>query len=271
MSFNTKSGYPLVRINGKGSMNKKIIRIDDKDKVQGEKFSNLSLTDNYEFIPIPNMDAERTTLLVVGMAGSGKSYFVAQWLKEYRKMFDYPIYIFSEKVEDKQLDEIKGVMRIKLTTELGDLDYTEFKESCCVFDDVDSLEKNLRRVVNGIRDKLLKLGRAQKTTVVSTNHSPTDGLDTKALLNEAQSIVFFMNNYNRSLKYLLENYLGASKEDIKQMKKNKSRWTCWVKQTHPNVIIQRRNMFIPNDFIDSESSDSDNEDSDNKSVKSNKN
>jgi polynucleotide 5'-kinase involved in rRNA processing len=132
MSFNTKTGYSLVKIIGKGNMNNKIIRIDDKDKVK-DKFNNLVLPDNYEFMPIPNIDAERTTLLVVGMAGSGKSYFVGQWLKQYRKMFDYPIYIFSEKVEDKQLDEIKNTQRIKLSLELAELDYTEFKECCCVY------------------------------------------------------------------------------------------------------------------------------------------
>lgn len=245
MSFNLSSGYALAKIHGKGSMNNNIIKIDDKEKVK-ESFKDLELPANYDFMPIPNKDLDRSTILILGMAGSGKSYFAGQWLKEYHKMYPtYPIYIFSEKPYDEQLDSIKGTRRVKLSPELSELEYTEFKECCCVFDDIDGLEKGIRKVVNTLRDKLLKLGRAQKTTVLSTNHNSTDGLDTKTLLNEAQSIVFFMANYNRSLKYLLENYLGMTKEDIKKAKKNKSRWTAYVKQSYPNVIIQQRNIWIP--------------------------
>jgi GTPase SAR1 family protein len=256
MSFNLNSGYTLAKIIGKGSMNNKIIKIDDKDNVK-DSFKDLQLPKQYDFLPIPNKDLDRSTILIVGMAGSGKSYFASQWLKEYHKMYpNYPIYIFSEKPYDEQLDKIKNTQRIKLSPDLAELDYTEFKESCCVFDDVDGLEKSIRKVVNTLRDKLLKLGRSQKTTVLSTNHSPTDGLDTKALLNEAQSIVFFMANYNRSLKYLLENYLGMTKEDIKKCKKNKSRWSCYVKQSYPNVIIQQKNIFVAGHSEDSSSDES---------------
>jgi hypothetical protein len=244
MSFNINSGYPLARIKGGKSTNGKIIRIDDKNK-STELFNDLNLPDEYEFIPIPNFDAERTTLYCCGMAGSGKSYFVSMWLKEYRKFYkDNPIYIFSEKAEDKQLDEIKGTHRVKLSDELEEIDYLEFSNSCCVFDDIDSLEKPIRKLVNSIRDKCLKLGRSANISVVCTNHSATDGLDTKTLLNESMMICFFMQNWNRSLKYLVENYLGMTKEDVKKAKKSGSRWTCYIKQSYPNVIIQKHNMWI---------------------------
>jgi hypothetical protein len=246
MSFSVDSGYPLVKIYGKGPLNKKIIRVEDKQKVnKNNHMLELNLNDNYNFQVIPNIDAERSTIYICGMAGSGKSYFIAGWLKEYSKIYpNNPIYIFSEKQEDKQLDEIKNVSRVKISPELSELDYLEFSNSCCVFDDIDSIDKPQRKIVNAIRDKVLKLGRSAKISVVCSNHSPTDGLDTKTLLNEAQMIVFFLNNWNRSLKYLVQNYLGMTKEDIKKAKKNNSRWTCYCKQSYPNVVIQHKNMFI---------------------------
>lgn len=246
MSLNLDSGYPLCKIYGKGNLNNKIIRVDDKNKINNNNhIDELNLNNDYHFQVIPNFDSERSTLYICGMAGSGKSYFISGWLKEYNKHYKKnPIYIFSEKEYDKQLDEIPNTIRVKLSTELAEVDYLEFNNSCLVFDDIDSLDKPVRKIVNAIQNKALKLGRSAKISVISSNHSPTDGLDTKTLLNESQSIVFFLNNWNRSLKYLVENYLGMTKEDIKKAKKNNSRWTCYIKQSFPNVIIQQKNIFI---------------------------
>ncbi len=242
-SFNIETGYPLAKITGKGSLNKKIIRIDEKTKVK-QDFNELNLDSNYDFQVIPNIDAERSTIYVCGMAGSGKSYFVSGWIKEYN--INYPnnmIYIFSEKQYDEQLDKIKNTKRIKLSEDLKEINYLEFTNSCCLFDDIDGLDKGIRSIVYSIRDKVLKLGRSAKISVVSTAHNATDGKESKVLLNESQSIIFFMANWNRSLKYLVENYLGMTKDDIKKAKQNNSRWTCYTK-SYPNVIIQQKNMFI---------------------------
>lgn len=242
-SLNVESGYPLAKIIGKGSLNNKIIRIDDKSKVK-QDFKELTLDENYDFQVIPNIDAERSTIYVCGMAGSGKSYFVSGWIKEYVKFYpNNPIYIFSEKEYDEQLDKIKNTKRIKLSEELKEINYLEFSNSCCLFDDIDSLDKNIKNVVYAIRDKALKLGRSAKISVVCTAHNATDGKESKVLLNESQSIVFFMANWNRSLKYVVENYLGMTKEDVKKAKSNNSRWTCYTK-SYPNIIIQQKNIFI---------------------------
>jgi hypothetical protein len=64
----------------------------------------------------------------------------------------------------------------------------------------------------------------------------------KAVLNESNVIVFFMANYNRALKYLLENYMGIDKDGVKLLKANKSRWTAYIK-SFPNVILQEHNIM----------------------------
>lgn len=243
MSFNIESGQPLVKVIGKGPLNNKIIRIDDKSKIKHE-FKELNLNENYEFQVIPNFDAERTTLYICGMAGSGKSYFISGYIKQYAVLYpNNPIYIFSEKEYDEQLDSCKNTKRVKLSEDLSDINYLEFSNSCLLFDDIDSLDKKIKNVVYAIRDKALKLGRSARISVISTAHNATDGKESKVLLNEAQIIVFFMANWNRSLKYLVEQYLGMTKEDIKRAKKNKSRWSAYFK-SYPNVIAQHRNIWV---------------------------
>ena len=50
-----------------------------------------------------------------------------------------------------------------------------------------------------------------------------------------------MLNYNRSLKYLLENYLGMNKQVVEKVKNSKSRWTAFVKG-YPCYLIQQKSI-----------------------------
>ena len=155
----------------------------------------------FQYVPDKNRD--RDTIFICGMAGSGKSYWTASYIKEYIKI--YPkndIYLMSECKEDKVLDDIKEIKRMKVDDSLieNPIDFNEFKDCCIVFDDTDALTGKLGKAVYALRDKLLKNGRKQHVTVISTNHTCT-GLDLKAVLNESDVIVFFMKNYNRALKY----------------------------------------------------------------------
>ena len=237
---------PLAKItDGEKELKNKIISIstDDDEDLYTKTFKHIKISSGM-FQVLPNKNAERTVLTVLGSAGSGKSYFISKFLHEYQLMYPtYPIYLFSEKDEDEQLDKLKNLKRIKLSEDLDELEYTDFKNCCTLFDDSDSLSKPMKKLVHSIRDKLLKLGRAQCTTVISSQHNATEGIDSKTLLNESQIIVFFLLNYNRSLKYLIENYIGATKHDIKLMRGNKSRWTAYFK-SYPNAIVQERNAWI---------------------------
>ena len=58
-----------------------------------------------------------------------------------------------------------------------------------------------------------------------------------------------MLNYNRSLKYLLENYLGLGKNAIQKLRKNAStsRWTAYVKG-YPSYLVQQKLITTVNNF-----------------------
>lgn len=194
----------------------------------------------FSYIPDPKRD--RDTIFICGSAGSGKSYWTAGYIKEYIKIFPTnEIYLISECAEDKVLDDIPEIKRMKFTDILENpIDFNDFENCCVIFDDTDALTNKLGKEVFSLRDKLLKNARKKRVSVISTNHTCT-GTELKAVLNESDVIVFFLRNYNRALKYLLENYIGINKHQILKLKHNKSRWTAYMK-SFPNVIIQERNI-----------------------------
>ena len=68
--------------------------------------------------------------------------------------------------------------------------------------------------------------------------------ETKTILNESHNIVFFPSTLGgRSLKYLLDSYLGLDKKQIEKVKNLDSRWVC-VCKTFPQVILSEKNIMI---------------------------
>jgi hypothetical protein len=215
---------------------------NEEDEVM-KPFYELSIKDGY-FQYVPDKHRERDTLFIVGPAGSGKSFYTAQYIKEYKKTFkDNPVYFFSEGKEDPCIDEIKGVKRVEIDDSFitDPIPWTDFENCLVIFDDIDAINGKLGKAVYSLRDKLLKNGRKNRVSVVSTNHN-CSGMELKSVLNESNCIVFFMANYNRSLKYLLTEYVGLNKDGIKALKKIKSRSCCFVK-SYPNVIITEKKIM----------------------------
>ena len=67
----------------------KIYMNNSKDTADDQfikQFDNIAI-DEGEFMLSPDKDTERTTMDVCRSAGSGKSYFVAQYVQEYHKTF----------------------------------------------------------------------------------------------------------------------------------------------------------------------------------------
>lgn len=216
--------------------------IDNKKK---SSFNQMILNEG-RFEYIPDLKRERDVILYLGMAGSGKSYQINQYLEKFRNTFkDWPIYLFSEKTEDISIKV--PVKRIRLDQSLKQLKWEDFEETCCVFDDIDGLKKELKEIVYTLRDKMLKLGRQKRINVLMSNHNCTDGLDTKTALNEARVIVCFPANYNRSLKYLFESYVGLNKEQIKTVKSLPGRALYFLK-TYPNIVISETMISLIKDL-----------------------
>ena len=234
--FNYEKVGDKIAVVNSTKRQRKVYLSDDDGK------ESIDLKDGSEFMLSPDKMNERTTMYVTGSAGSGKSYFVAKYTEEYHKTFKTnPIFLISENDNDPAFDSKDYVKRIEISDMVENpLDWKEFQECLVIFDDIDSIKGKLGKVVDDLRDKLLKNSRKFKVSVISTAHDST-GIKLKSVLNESKIIVFFMMNYNRSLKYLLENYLGMDKHVVEKIKNNKSRWTAFVKG-YPCYLIQQKSI-----------------------------
>lgn len=246
MSLNfQKIGRQVACVRDNSKMKKVVISVSDQKEDESDvvKPFNHYILPNGTFQYIPDLDRDRDTIFVAGTAGSGKSYWASQYIKEYHKFYpDNKIYLITgNEAEDPVFENLKFIKKVNLSGILEDpLDYTEFKDCLCVFDDIDACSGKLGKYLYLLRDKLLKNSRKVKVSVLSTAHS-FSGTDLKSVLNESDVIVFFPSNYNRSLKYLLDNYLGLTKEGIISVRRLKTRWCCFVK-SYPNVLISEKTI-----------------------------
>ena len=124
----------------------------DEDIIK--EFDNISFNDG-ELMLSPDKDDERVTMYVCGSAGSGKSYFVAQYVAEYHKTFkDNLVYLVSENNEDPAFDKLDYVNRIIIDDMYENpIDWKEFENCLVIFDDIDSIKGKLGKMIDDLRDK----------------------------------------------------------------------------------------------------------------------
>ena len=206
------------------------------------------LDDDHHFQLAINQDTERQIGYVVGASGSGKSYFVKQFAMEYHRVYpSRPIFIISALSEDSTLDSLKCLQRIKLSESFIEEDFkaVDFENSLMILDDTDTItNKKILQKVNQIRDDILQCGRHNNVSCLITSHTACNGIQTRLCLNESHFITFFPSGLGgRALKYLLENYLGFDKQQIKRVKSIDSRAITIIKG-FPQVILAERECYL---------------------------
>jgi len=227
----------------------------------GDGCDHVELDDGYKFCLAPKSlkDIERQTLFVAGESGAGKSHYIREYAKRYRKMFpNNPIYLISYLEKDKTLDECKEITRIKqaLTPEFlnvcMDMDLeAEFENSLVIFDDIDSIspktDKKTKDTIYGFLNKMLKIGRHYGIGVAYLGHELYRDLG--SILNESMTITFFPRFLNYSkLKYLLKEYLGLSDKQIKSIRSIKDRSITFIKGEYKVILSDRQCFILEDDF-----------------------
>ena len=250
-------GTPIALIMHKKDIKKpqKVICIDNEDEAK-TSFNELKLDKDEFFQPISDPKQERYIYYIIGRSGSGKSYFIKQWiLNFYRQLYKKrKVYIFSALKDDKTLDDLTFIKRIKLDQEFledDEIEIDDFKDSLLIFDDTDTIkDKNIKQKVDHILDEVLVIGRHHNISALITRHTATNGRDTKLILAESHSYVIFPNGMgNKSISYLLDNYLGLDKSQIKKIKKLKSR-AITINRTFPLTVVSEHECFVLNNGDD---------------------
>lgn len=249
MSFNTsQTGREICIIKDNPTYKNKIISVSDseQDGKLNHIFKDLHIKTG-KFQLICDKTEDRHTMFVSGHAGSGKSYFVAQYVKEFIKTYpEQEIFLISENTDDPALDSIKEIIRLRVGEYLIEdpFDWTEFHNCLIIYDDIDSINGPVGKHINNFRDKMLKNSRKHKVSVICTNHNPCER-QLKSVIQESDTVVFFLKKFNRSLKYLLKEYLGLDDDAIKALRKNKTRATAYI-NSDPICIVQDNNITLLN-------------------------
>jgi hypothetical protein len=241
-------GNPIFKIIDKNKKEKDYQTVYyDQNYKNGRSEISLSIDEHTQLIP---SNRERDVLYIAGQSGSGKSYFAAHYIREYVKKYkDRPIYLFSSVSTDDNLDKIKQLKRIKLdenfiNTTIG---ISDFKNSLAIFDDIDVIRnKKIRAKVWNLLNAILQIGRHENCTVIQISHVINAGNETRIVLMESHSITIFPRTIGqRSLKYLLEMYLGYSKNQIQKIKKigTESRAVTFLRQ-YPNIVLYEKGAQI---------------------------
>ena len=87
-------------------------------------------------------------------------------------------------------------------------------------------------------------GRHYNVSLMMLCHTATNGAMSKILLNECHAIVLFPGNMTgKSSKYLLDNYFGLDKNQIKNIKNVNSRHIA-ILRSYP-MVIQTERQIMP--------------------------
>ena len=261
-----KVGRPLARIDG-GKYSGRVVSVSDQFSNHNGKeqesddlineFRQLKIANDSKFQHVPDTTKEREILYITGPSGSGKSTYTRKYLEQYKKKYkNRPIYLFSSLPSDESLDKV-GPKRVKLdeTLHTDPIKVDELSESICIFDDIDVIsEKKIREAVYDILNQVLEIGRHYKIHCVVTNHLPTNGKETRRILNEAHTVTYFPHSAGGKIKYMLEEYVGLDKKQIAYLKKQNSRWAT-IYKNYPQCYVVEREIGLLNIHDDDSSND----------------
>jgi len=249
MSLNFEgTGAILATVKDNPSLDKKFISVStSKTSETGDlTFPAIKLSVG-TFQPVPNFNSERSVNYIVGASGSGKSYYIKQWIKEYKKKYKKNgVFLFSALSEDVTLDEIKP-QRVCLDDEFikDKIDLELFKDSLVVMDDTDSIaNKALKIKVYDYLKQMLNLGRHFNISLYVVNHTAIGTrAESKSILNECHTITFFPGGWNRQLAYLLQNYASCDTKALQKIKNMESRWVT-IYKNYPAVLINETEVML---------------------------
>jgi nicotinamide riboside kinase len=249
-----KVGRPLCKVE-KGKYNGYIVSVSDQQPNEEEdneelikEFKRLKIPNDSRFQHMPDTTREREILYITGCSGSGKSTYTRKFIEQLKKAKkDIPIYLFSALPDDESLDSVKP-LRIQLDESLIEdpIDIKEFADSVVLFDDIDVIpDKKIREAVYKIMNMGLEIGRHYKINMVITNHLPTNGRDTRRILNEASSFTYFPHSANAKIKYFLTEYVGVDKKMITYFKKQNTR-AVTIFKNYPMCYLCEREVGLLN-------------------------
>jgi hypothetical protein len=237
---------PVAFIQGKSRQDDEFVNLQE-DGVKSVLTSQTTL----RLMPSYSSSGRRC-IYVAGASGSGKSYWTAQYIRDWirfnnKKTDDKMVYIFSalnaDPVFDKIIDEHPNkVHRVNVNADLLNdpigMDEIE-KGSLLIFDDIDVLGTKLRKYIYDVINQVLQIGRHFDLSIIITSHliNGTDRNFNRIVMNESHYVVLFLHGLARKhVKYWADTYAGLDTTDLKQLYKLAGRSVVFHKN-YPQFYI----------------------------------
>jgi hypothetical protein len=178
-------------------------------------------------------------LSVLGPSGVGKSTWINGFLETFERMkpgaMEYawmfsgedPAYSKRKKMEQMKLDE----------TVISNPPHAEEFPPCIhIFDDIESLPKDISEAVSRFRDQIFMAGRKMDESAIAVSHEILGGFSTKAILNESEYVVIFPHCNQEPIKKLMLKKYNFSKSDVEWVLSRPTRWVL-IKRSQPQAFI----------------------------------
>jgi energy-coupling factor transporter ATP-binding protein EcfA2 len=187
---------------------------------------------------MPTLTKERELLYIFGPSGSGKSFLSKKYAilyKKYKKGND--VFVLSHVKNDKSFDGMT-YKHIPVEKEiLENVDLETLADSLVIFDDTDSRDKELQKMVDSLKDDIAQRGRHHNISAIFTTHMACNFLRTRVLLSECDKfIVFPGSGGKKQQEYMVVNYGGMAKSFFNSLGGYKSRWMMFNVR-YPNYIV----------------------------------
>ncbi len=195
---------------------------------------------------------EANNIYVSGPAGIGKSLYIREYIKHFLK--HYPkskILLFSSKIKDKNLDDIKSIIRVNINDDmlLNRLTISEIAAKSTpvmtVFDDIEDFpSKKLNFEINRLCNEVIRNGRASHIFNLYVSHDPCNYSQTKLFIKEATQIVMMPYRANKTAyDLLMDKYLKLNKKTQNQLKNLKSRYVV-INRGRPEFILSDKYIML---------------------------
>lgn len=185
-------------------------------------------------------------IYVSGQSGCGKSRWAGKWLREYQALYperavtafchtdisDDPAYADIEydqlDINDPELEELTQSKALAG----GMLDGT-----ICLFDDIDKLEGQAKKMTYRLLGQCVMMGRKAGIPVCFCNHLGADRIATRDILNGATAAVVFPRGGSPGqLHYLLTKHIGFTNKGAQRLIQMKPKW-AYIHRSWPSFVI----------------------------------
>lgn len=250
ISYNKGKSCALM-IHKKKNLQRVLYINDGSDKYIDKnikEFKRKEINDkHFEYHHIPNVDAKRDCVYVCAPNQSGKTTYIARYIKYYKKIYPNRKILLLSKLKDDEIIDKYNPIRINLDDEFVDnpIEPEQLNNCMVIFDDIDTIRNiKVRKEIYKLIDDILCEGAHYNTHIIITNHLMSNYKETRIILNECDSITIFMKAGSiHHIKYVLKTYYGLSNEQINKIMKLKGRCATIFKK-YPRVVLHERGVYM---------------------------